>query len=344
LIVFSENIPEVLERLCSENQIDKILALADENTAHLLKSNVFSFLQAENIYVVPAGEINKNLSQASKIWEFMALSCASRKSLLINFGGGMITDLGGFCASTFMRGIPFVNVPTSLLGMVDASIGGKTGINHLHLKNYIGSFQNPLAICINTTFLKTLPKDELISGWAEVIKHGIIRGGKLWELCKNGIPEISDTEAWKILVELNTEVKQGIVESDPREKGLRKSLNLGHTLGHAIETWFLQNGEKLSHGAAVAAGMIIESHIAVGLKLLQMQDYNEIAQTIDGVFPKLKFNADRFEEIARLCLSDKKNQSGRIFMVLPKKIGEIQLDVEVNHSQIIEALNRYARH
>lgn len=341
MIDFNGNIPEIIQKLSKEHGFDKIFLLADSNTVAIAESLQIPNLNPIHICIVPAGEQHKTLSQAMYVWEFLSQNGANRKSLLINVGGGMITDLGGFCGSTYMRGIKTYNIPTSLLAMVDASVGGKTGVNHQHLKNQIGTFHNPIGTSIHAGFLETLPKSEFINGWAEVIKHGIISGGELWSLVKQGLPEFND-KRWPFIIEQNVSIKLEIVQKDPQESGLRKLLNFGHTIGHALESCFLSHNDFIGHGHAVAAGMVIESTIANQLGMLSNEILNEIKHAIDSTFDRLILPATWFDEILALVKLDKKNSDNQIFLVLPKKIGDVEINIPVNPDVVLSALTKYA--
>jgi 3-dehydroquinate synthase len=340
LIDFSGNIPAVIEQLLITFDVDKVFVLADSNTVSIVDQLKIKSLREENICVIPAGEQHKTLAQAAHIWEFLSDNRASRKSLLINVGGGMITDLGGFCGSTYMRGIRTLNIPTSLLAMVDASLGGKTGINHQHFKNQIGTFHNPIATCINIQFLYSLPKLEFINAWAEIMKHGIIDGGALWSTIKSGLPN-EDSESWLFIVKENVRIKSEIVQKDPLESGLRQKLNFGHSIGHALESCYLAHKDFICHGQAVAAGIVIESFISNQLNLLTSKHLQEITQVVDSSFERLSISPDWFQQLLNYIKVDKKNFNDQIIMVLPQKPGHLQLNVPVKSEQIISALTRY---
>ena len=274
---------------------DSIFILTDKQTRscclEVLTCAVPSLLAAE-VVEIPAGEKNKSLKSAEHLWKILAFKGASRHSLMINLGGGVITDLGGFVASTFKRGIPFIHIPTSLLGMVDAAIGGKTGINLGDIKNQIGTFQNPDAIFISTIFLGTLDSYELLSGFAEIIKIALVADIHLWK--KLGSIRLQDLlkmqpdkEIWEDLVSASVAIKCRIVEQDFREKNLREILNFGHTIGHAFESLSLQTNRKpLSHGHAIALGMICESYLSVRKSGLDSGDRDAIIRMI---FPDYEY-------------------------------------------------------
>ena len=294
----------------------KIAILVDENT----KRDCFPKLQKlENSIVIEikSGEEYKNINTCNFIWEQLTEHNFDRNSLLINLGGGVIGDMGGLCASTYKRGIDFVQIPTTLLSMVDASVGGKVGINFNQFKNHIGLFNNPKAVFISIDFLESLPENQLKSGFAEVVKHALISDNSLWKRLLS-IPFV-DLD-WEDIIETSVHIKNKIVLADPFEKGERKKLNFGHTFGHAIESYYLEKGTPILHGEAVFMGMILETEISH----LSETDKNEIKNYILSNFalpytPK-KYNLHKF------LINDKKNQSGKINFSLLNKIGNCTID------------------
>ena len=294
----------------------KIAILVDENT----KRDCFPKLQKlENSIVIEikSGEEYKNINTCNFIWEQLIEHNFDRNSLLINLGGGVIGDMGGLCASTYKRGIDFVQIPTTLLSMVDASVGGKVGINFNQFKNHIGLFNNPKAVFISIDFLESLPENQLKSGFAEVVKHALISDNSLWKRLLS-IPFV-DLD-WEDIIETSVHIKNKIVLADPFEKGERKKLNFGHTFGHAIESYYLEKGTPILHGEAVFMGMILETEISH----LSETDKNEIKNYILSNFalpytPK-KYNLHKF------LINDKKNQSGKINFSLLNKIGNCTID------------------
>ena len=305
----------------------KIFILLDKNTAQFCYPIFKNLFPNENFttIIIPAGENQKNIQTASFIWEQLIANHADRKSLLLNLGGGMITDLGGYVASNFMRGIDFIQIPTSLLAQVDASVGGKTGINFQGLKNILGAFAMPKAVFICTDFLDTLPKKELKSGYAEMIKHALIAGNFLWKGTMAFDFNISpEPEA----IENSVKVKYNIVEEDWQEKGLRKVLNLGHTLGHAFESLSLHEDENpLLHGEAVALGIYYEAILAHKLNLLAIEKRNEICQFIAQHYAIKKYNNESIAKILAYIVHDKKNKNGKISFSLLQDIGKATYDV-----------------
>jgi 3-dehydroquinate synthase len=313
-----------------------IAVLVDQNTRRHCYGKIKAQLPGHTVIEVPAGEQHKNLDTCQLVWQQFTAAGLDRHSLLIIIGGGVLGDLGGFCASTYKRGIVFLQVPTTLLAMADASIGGKTGVDFGSLKNHIGTFSLPVATWIATDFLKSLPVRELRSGFAEIIKHALISDRRLWNTIKSAPLEGQD---WLRLVRHSAKFKAGIVRKDPVEKGLRKILNYGHTVGHAVESHFLTKGNPILHGEAIAAGMIVEAHIAFSGKRLSRSELDEIAGYILQVFGKINLPAD--EEIIPTMRQDKKNKGNVILMALPKTIGKAAFDIPVSEHSIKSACAFY---
>lgn len=286
---------------------------------------------------VYAGEENKNLQALEYVWKRLSEEHADRRAVLINLGGGMICDLGGFAAATYKRGIDFVHVPTSLLGQADAAVGGKQGIDFLNYKNQLGVFTLPAAIFVHESFLLTLPEEQMKSGFAEIVKHALIVGGKFWKEVRviSNLKEVN----WSPLIEKSLEAKSAVVEKDPREKNLRKVLNFGHTIGHAIESFLLGKKEKTLHGFCVAAGMIGELYLSSIICGLSLKKRDEAFALIKKHFPRPGIAEDDFDEIIRLMEQDKKNSAGKIRMVLLRKPGEPEIDCNADEILIREALH-----
>jgi len=333
---------EALESHLKTSNYSSIFILVDENTKeHCLPIFLASLGRNYNIEIIEitSGEINKSIATCLKVWEELSKRGADRQSLLINLGGGVITDLGGFVASTYRRGIDFINIPTSLLAMVDASVGGKTGVDMGMLKNQIGVINQPNMVLIIPKFLNTLDTRQLNSGFAEMLKHGLITSEPFWRVLKqvDSVDQLEEHIYESILI------KNEIVRQDPREKSLRKILNFGHTLGHAIETYFLDNTEResLLHGEAIAIGMILEaylSHQQTGLGINQLED---IKKTISKHFKQVDFEDKDIHAIIDLLKYDKKNSHGSIFFVLLKRIGEAQIDNRVPDDILSQAFSYY---
>lgn len=323
-------------------QAEKIFVLADENTARLCLPEIEKRNPVHTI-TIPAGEQHKNIHTLTHIWQELTSNFADRNSVLVNIGGGVICDLGGFAASTYMRGIPFIHVPTSLLAMADAAHGGKTGIDLLNFKNMIGTFANANTVYIYPEFLNTLPKRELQSGFAEVVKHYIIADATAFhEMWKSKLSFENNID-WKPTLQKAIHIKQSIVEQDPFENNIRKILNFGHTAGHAIESYFLNQKNFLLHGEAVAIGMLIEIFIAEELKIIEAESAQKITELLEYIFnnrPEIK----EIETVIDLVKHDKKNSNTTPLFSLPNRIGNCLFNYEVPESTILNALKNYNEH
>lgn len=320
----------------------KIFVLVDSITHDLCLSHFLANLQTNveiEIIEIETGEENKTIETCTGVWEALSELGGDRKSLLINLGGGVITDLGGFVACTFKRGIDFVQVPTTLLAMVDASIGGKNGVDLGFLKNQVGLIQQPDLIVIDPDFLNTLPENQLRSGFAEMLKHGLIRNEKYWnELA--ALKKI-DASTVKKFIKESVIIKTAVVDEDPNESGLRKILNFGHTLGHAIETYFLAQPDKktLLHGEAIAVGMILEAKLSQYLTGLSESDFAKISTILNATYGSVCFSNEDIVSILSLLKHDKKNSHGNIQFVLLEKIGQAVIDIKIDNKLIISAFN-----
>lgn len=343
-IYFNEDGYMALQQILLPEKYSKIFIIADTNTSQLCLPNFLARLATDieiEIIEIEAGEINKTIETCTQVWHALTELGADRKSIIINLGGGMVTDLGGFAASTFKRGIDFINVPTSLLAMVDASIGGKTGVDLGPLKNQIGIITNPVTVVTDVDFLETLPPAEMRSGLAEMLKHGLILDK---EYC-NKFLDLSDltTDDLLSLIHRSVQIKNSIIEQDPYEQNIRKLLNFGHTLGHAIESYFLDSEGKniLLHGEAVAIGMILEANISLQKGLLGQLEYDEIKHTILSIFDKIHFSKTDIGEIIKLLAHDKKNAFGAVQFVLLEGIGKAIFNQPVENTLIIKAFEDY---
>jgi len=301
-----------LNTFISEHNPGKIFILCDENTHQYCLPELLANLETDipfEIIEIEAGEEMKTIETATQLWEILSEFEADRKSLMINLGGGVITDLGGFVASTYKRGLKFINIPTTLLGMCDASIGGKTGIDHQFLKNIVGTFASPEHIFVFPKFLETLPFEELRSGFAEMLKHGLIADKSHWK----DLISISEISAENIapFIERSMQIKQNVVEKDFKEENIRKILNFGHTIGHAFESLFLQKGNLIPHGEAVALGMICETRLAFLENLIAEKASDSIIENIRKFFPYISVNGFSNEEIISLMMNDKKTATGK---------------------------------
>jgi len=324
----------------------KLFLLADENTlAHCypVLSEQSARVKEAKIIEVPSGEANKNIDVCSSIWKALSALGADRSSVLINLGGGVIGDMGGFAAATFKRGIPFIHVPTTLLSQVDASVGGKLGIDLNGLKNEVGLFSDPSAVFIHPVFLKTLPLREYYSGYAEVIKHALIADKKQWErIFASGLQTPFSDEMESIITH-SVMIKNRIVRSDPRERGERKILNFGHTIGHAVESFSLEGGGvALLHGEAIAIGMICEAYLSVKKGGLGKTELSEITSFLLDTYRPVN-NFDKFDDLrlVELMRHDKKNRGEGINFALLKRIGQAQYDKKCSVELIREALRYY---
>jgi 3-dehydroquinate synthase len=343
-VYFNDDCYSYLETLLVPGSYSKIFIIVDENTAKHCLPGFLAQLGTElalEIIEMEAGEANKNIETCIQVWHALTDLGADRKSLIVNVGGGVVTDLGGFAASTFKRGMDFINVPTSLLAMVDASVGGKTGVDLGVLKNQVGVINNPVAVLVDTQYLETLPAEEMRSGLAEMLKHGLIDDEKYWAEFVNltGLT----TDDLGSLIYRSVQIKNDVVIQDPTEKGLRKILNFGHTLGHAIESYFLENDAKttLLHGEAIAIGMILEAHISAAQNLLPQTEYVQLKEVINSVFPKVDFTPEDIQYIIGLLIHDKKNESGKVQFVLLERIGHAVINKSVENQLIINAFEDY---
>ena len=341
---FNENGYDLLHKFIADNNYSSLFILVDSNTNEKCLMRFLSFLSTDKnieIIEIEAGEIEKNITTCVEIWSILTELGADRKSLLINVGGGVITDIGGFVASTFKRGIDFINIPTSLLAMVDASIGGKNGVDLGNLKNQIGVINSPKMVLVDTSYLNTLPQNEMRSGLAEMLKHGLIADSNYWKHFKD--LNQSDFDDFDVLIHRSIEIKNEIVTQDPTENGIRKALNFGHTLGHAIESYFLENENKnsLLHGEAIAVGMILESYISWQKKLISETEYDEIKKVIAAIFEKIPFEENDIQPILDLLIHDKKNEYGKIQFSLLDGIGAIKINQEVDNKLIIKSFEDY---
>lgn len=343
-VYFGDRGYKALNKYISSSNLSKIFILVDNNTHEqclpLFLSALETTLEIE-IIEIEAGEINKNIETCSGVWEALSELEADRKALLINVGGGVVTDLGGFVACTYQRGIKYINAPTTLLSMVDASVGGKTGVDLGVLKNQVGVISNGAMVMIDNRFLKTLPYEELRSGLAEMFKHGLIYNRKYWDLFKN-LKEIS-TELLSELIWESVNIKNDIVTKDPREENIRKTLNFGHTLGHAVESYFLNHNSKkaLLHGEAIAAGMLMEAFLSYKTTELPESDLNEIIHLITQLYPKVDIQTTDYPLIINLLKYDKKNSHGKINFVLLSEIGKPILDCHADNEFLESAFEFY---
>jgi 3-dehydroquinate synthase len=337
--IFIEDPIASLDTWLEAQQYTKVAILGDTHTLEVCLPylNLYSKHSSQyDLIEIDPGEDNKNIDICIGVWSMMQEFGLDRKSLLINLGGGVITDMGGFAASTYMRGIDFINIPTTLLAMVDASIGGKTGLDLQNYKNHLGTFNHPKAIFIIPEFLSTLHELEIKSGFAEVIKHGLIADHLHLRdaLCflENGLPGID------VLIPQSIKIKLGIVEKDPFEKDIRKALNFGHTVGHAIESYYLNKGKLIMHGSAVACGMMVESYLSVRKAGMPEEDLKYILELVPKHLEPAKLNSDMILDVIELMRKDKKNESSEIKFSLLSAIANPSLNVKCTEEEISEAL------
>ena len=343
-VIFNEEGYKALNNQISENNYSKIFIIVDSITNEVCLPKLLPYIATEltiEIIEFESGEINKNIETCIQIWNVLTELGADRKSLIINLGGGVVTDLGGFVASTFKRGIDFINIPTTLLSMVDASVGGKTGVDLGNLKNQIGVINTPKIVLIDTSYLDTLSQIEMRSGLAEILKHGLIFDKAYWKQFLD-LSKIDYANFDQIIYD-SIKIKNKIVMQDPNEQGIRKALNFGHTLGHAIESYFLEDENKktLLHGEAIAIGMILESYISMQKNLITTDEYLEIKTTINSIYESVVIEESDMNPILQLLIHDKKNEYGAIKFVLLDGIGKFITNQEVENKLISAAFLDY---
>lgn len=340
-VIVSGNLERDLVNAIAECEHDKIFILTDQTTHDMCLPKLQNFLclKGAQSIVIKAGDTNKTLDSLAEVWTALSQGGATRHSLMINLGGGMVTDLGGFAASTFKRGIDFINIPTTLLAMVDASVGGKTGINFGGLKNEIGVFSDSKFVIINTQFLDTLDHDNICSGYAEMLKHGLISDNKHWaELVGFNLAQPDLAQLQRMVAE-SIKVKERIVTEDPHEHGIRKALNLGHTVGHALESFAMKHGRPVLHGYAVAYGMVCELYLSARKTDFPTDKMHQTVRFILDHYGRLPYTCDDCPELLELMRHDKKNTSGIINFTLLGGIGDIRINQTATKEEIEEALD-----
>lgn len=338
-IIFTAEAKQALSRVLTQLSFSKLAVLTDENTQSLCLPIVSSILPEDTIFIsVRSGEVQKNLETCTEIWSQMTDAALDRKALMLNLGGGVITDMGGFCASLYKRGIRFLNMPTTLLSQVDASVGGKLGVDFNGLKNHLGVFNEPETVIISPEFLKTLPLAELRSGYAEILKHGLIRDKSYFNKLKSTNWESQD---WESLIIHSVGIKKAVVEADPKEAGLRKILNFGHTIGHAFESYFLDTKNHLLHGEAIALGMICEGFLSFEKIGFSFEELDQLTKTMIQIYGKVEFSVNELNPILDLCLQDKKNEGSSLLFSLLNSIGDCAYNIPVNRDEIREAIIYY---
>lgn len=338
---------KALQNYIDQKQPSKVVVLVDDNTEEHCLTHFFkqASLDQEPITIaIPPGEDQKHMGTCMALLVELTNQGLDRKSLLINLGGGVITDLGGFVASIFKRGIDYINVPTTLLAIVDAAVGGKTGVDLEHLKNQIGVINQSQMVIIDANYLDTLPTNQLHSGFAEMIKHGLISSQDHWDAIKKTVNKNSITP--KDLIHDSISVKHAIVQQDPKELGIRMALNYGHTLGHAIESFCLSSDavQTLLHGEAIAIGMVLETYISAELLGFPKNILDDLVKITKQLYPKVHFEPHHIEEIIELMSYDKKNVNGQVNFVLLEDIGAIALDCVVDNDLIMSSFEYYASH
>ena len=345
-IIISQDLCQSLIQAIDEVKHDLLFVLCDETTERLCLPVISDFecMKAAQRITIPATDSHKTLESLSHVWSELQRMGATRHSLMVNLGGGMVTDLGGFAASTFKRGISYINIPTTLLSMVDASVGGKTGINFGGLKNEIGVFNNARSVILDTTFLRTMDHENICSGYAEMLKHGLINNEAMWaELLNFDLDSLDNLEYLDILGRMVAEsvaVKQRIVTEDPTEQGIRKALNLGHTAGHAFESLALERKPVL-HGYAVAWGMIVELYLSVVKTGFPQDKMRQTVAFIKENYGRMAISCDDYPHLIELMHHDKKNQGNNINFTLLGGIGDIRINQTATEEEIKDALDFY---
>lgn len=346
-IFISNDITEEINQFLKVNRssYSRMFILVDENSLKYcypqLVEKIEPFEDAE-IIEIDSGEESKTIEVCIQIWNALSEYGADRRSLFINIGGGVIGDMGGFIASTFKRGIDFINIPTTLLAQVDASVGGKVGVDLNHLKNEIGVFNNPAAVFINSNFLNTLDKRQVLSGFAEIIKHALIADADYWSKVINS--DFTNLDSFDELITTSVLIKNTIVTEDPQELNIRKVLNFGHTIGHAIETFSLEheNRKHLLHGEAIAAGMVCEAYLSNKICKLSSSELKEITHFITDKYKTIQLDETDFQRLIELMRHDKKNEKGDINFSLLSAIGKCEINKKAKADQIIESLKYYS--
>ena len=340
-IITTNDTAAILSSLISEADYDKTFILTDETTRQVCLPLISSSdcLKNAHCIAISAKDENKNIESLAKVWTELCSSGATRHSLLINLGGGMVTDLGGFAASTFKRGIKFINIPTTLLAMVDASVGGKTGINFNGLKNEIGVFNSACAVILDPSFLQTLDLPNILSGYAEMLKHGLISNKKHWnELINFNLTE-PNLASLGNLIHTSVKIKEEVVNNDPYEKGIRKALNLGHTIGHALESHALNSGKPILHGYAVAWGTLCELYLSCTKCQFPTDKMRQTATFINEHYGACNITCKDYEQLYEYMTHDKKNVAGSINFTLLSDIGDIHINQVASKEDIFESLD-----
>lgn len=345
-IVLLPSNPSALDSLLSDLNPDQLVLISDQQTEHYcLPLFISHYVKDHSCHTltIPSGEAHKTLQTVERIWKELYRLNVSRNALVLLLGGGMLLDLAGFAAATFKRGVPMINIPTTLLAAVDASVGGKRGFNFMETKNMIGCFQKAVQTWIEPQFFTTLPQEEILSGYAEIIKHALLEGREeLATILKIDDPLALTAEEWGKLVLHSIQTKRRIVSDDPYEKGPRKMLNLGHTFGHALESYFIHTGHPpIPHGYAVAAGLIMELFLSHQIYGYPSQLLYQVANYIRERFPLLSFPCKDNEIVVHYMKQDKKNRGNQILAALLRSPGEYAYDTALRASDCLMAMDYY---
>jgi len=342
-IYISSEIQTFLAEVLKNSSNRKVFILVDENTKkHCLPIILqVDIINKSEIIEIKSGEKNKNIETVINVWNELTKKGADRNSLIINLGGGIICDLGGFVASTFKRGIEFINIPTTLLSQVDASVGGKTGINFLGFKNEIGVFNHPKNVIIDSSFNKTLDKKHILSGWAEMLKHTLIFDEIDWsnlisyDIKQTGFKELNQ------LIARSISIKSYFVEKDPHEKNIRKALNFGHTFGHAFESLFMGTEKEITHGEAIAHGIICELYLSKKICNFSSEKAEKVISYLLNIYGKITIQISDIDKISEFTSHDKKNKESNINFTLLEDFGQFKIDQFCAKEEIIETLSWY---
>lgn len=326
-----------LQEVISGLRPSMIAILADANTAEHCLPNLHHLVDTYHLVTINPGDTNKTLESCVRIWTSWTIAGLDRSALVLNLGGGMICDLGGFAAGCYQRGIRFGHIPTSLLGMADAALGGKTGVNFHGFKNYLGHFEYPAFTWVDPAFLSTLPEQEVRDGMTEIVKHAIIASPSLWNQISR--LEHPNQASWMELLALNIPVKLQIAEQDPKEEGIRKTLNFGHTIGHALESYFMERPAPLTHGEAVTLGMLAESRLAFQTGLLPKEDFQAIIGVVMRLLRPREVTLPPVQDLRQWLDGDKKKKAGQVGFSLPDQIGSCRWDIPVSDDDLHESLD-----
>jgi 3-dehydroquinate synthase len=343
-VLMGEHALAHLDRWLAENsRSTQLFILGDERTMDQCLPELLArttHLRDAQTILVRSGEQSKDLEVCRALWTHLAERMADRQAVLVNLGGGVITDLGGFVASTYKRGIRFINVPTTVMGMVDAAIGGKNAIDLNSIKNLVGTFADPVATYIHPPFLRSLGKREVLNGVAEMIKHGLVRDVEHWNLVRRA--PLHDLDALAPLIQRSADIKAEVVQEDPREQGPRKLLNFGHSIGHGLEAFALESTHRsLLHGEAVAIGMVCATWLSWRMELLDRDRMNAVEEHLMSLYPVFPFQQADHHRIIELMRNDKKNVDDAFRFTLLTGIGSARVDVPINAAQVAEALEHY---